>query len=105
MTCGPGCPAVDSALEGLYQRLAAKAKAKADQPPPKRVVARSKRKPYRRRPKLICLRGHDRTPENVNSGGRCKICRREDAKRYYGGNGTRLHDKVQHRPTPRRTTT
>lgn len=33
-----------------------------------------------------CKRGHPRTPENTLKNGRCKLCRREDAKKYYEKN-------------------
>lgn len=33
-------------------------------------------------PKTHCLRGHERTPENVDSSGSCKTCRAECYKEY-----------------------
>ena len=76
---------MNDSLEPLYERLAARAMAKAAQPPVKPSAARRfKAKPYVRRApahKTHCLRGHERTDDNVGSSGGCRICQSERNKR------------------------
>lgn len=84
--------------EPLWQALAAKAAAKADQPPVKRVVARPKRGKYRRGTRTHCCNGHERAG-NIGANGRCKVCDAARARRKYSERtGAFLHEKVTHRP-------
>ena len=92
---------MDSELEALYSRLAAKAMSRADLPPEKPSAAtRFVRKRYKRlapAQKTHCIRGHERTDENLDAGAGCYLCRKERA--IERNKGARLSDKVTHRPT------
>lgn len=41
-------------------------------------------------PKTHCLRGHERTPDNLDSGGNCKICLVEWGKKYHATHKEKL---------------
>ena len=94
-------------LEALYQRLAAKAMAKADLPPETPSVAtRFVIKRYKRMApplKTHCIRGHERTVDNLTESGTCRECGpiRHAEKRNRDRNGAFLADKVSHRPKDR----
>lgn len=61
--------------EALYQRIAA------------RPAVRRPEKPRRRGPqirarKTHCIHGHERTPENVLPGGKCRACNLIHSRNY-----------------------
>jgi hypothetical protein len=65
--------------EPFWQRIAAKWKGKPQTEPPVRLAAHPPRRITRVK-KTHCLRGHERTPENIRPGGACRTCHLERAR-------------------------